>query len=68
MGRCLKASGRDFAVILMSGYTETSALEMAKLGKDVVLLSKPFTVDTLATKILEIKGPGAKSRAHSAGA
>ena len=53
----LKESRRDFAVIFMSGYTETTALENEILGTEAVFLSKPFTAETLSRKILEIKAP-----------
>lgn len=63
----LKELGRDFGVIFMSGYTETAALENAKLGEKAVLLSKPFTAEALASKILEVKPPGDRSVAIAAG-
>jgi hypothetical protein len=39
----------------MSGYTEAAALENARVGKDVVLLNKPFSTDTLVRKISQVQ-------------
>ena len=49
---CRKRSG--FAVIFMSGYTEAAALENAHVGKDAILLNKPFSTDTLVRKITRV--------------
>ena len=48
-----KRSG--FSVIFMSGYTEAAALGNARVGKDVVLLNKPFSTDTLVRKISQVQ-------------
>ena len=51
----LRAQRDDFAVIFMSGYTEASVLENAKIGSGAVLLNKPFSADVLAAKINELQ-------------
>lgn len=51
----LRAKQRDVAVILMSGYTEATALEHTNIGSDVVLLNKPFSAETLAIKIQDLQ-------------
>ena len=51
----LRAKRDDFAVIFMSGYTEASVLENAKIGSGAVLLNKPFSADVLAAKINELQ-------------
>jgi signal transduction histidine kinase/FixJ family two-component response regulator len=45
----------ELAVIFMSGYTEAAALENIEIGRDAVLLNKPFSTDTLARKIAELQ-------------
>jgi signal transduction histidine kinase/ActR/RegA family two-component response regulator len=42
-------------VIFMSGYTEAATLDRARLEPDAVLLSKPFSIETLAAKIRDIQ-------------
>jgi signal transduction histidine kinase/ActR/RegA family two-component response regulator len=51
----LRAKRDDFAVIFMTGYTEASVLENAKIGIGSVLLNKPFSADVLAAKINELQ-------------
>jgi two-component system cell cycle sensor histidine kinase/response regulator CckA len=51
----LRAKRNDFAVIFMTGYTEASVLENARIGSGAVLLNKPFSVDGLAAKINELQ-------------
>jgi signal transduction histidine kinase/ActR/RegA family two-component response regulator len=41
-------------VIFMSGYTEAAVLENANIGKDAVLLNKPFSTETLVRKMREV--------------
>jgi two-component system, cell cycle sensor histidine kinase and response regulator CckA len=57
----LRAKRDDFAVIFMSGYTEASVLENAKIGSGAVLLNKPFSADVLAAKINELQQKAAGS-------
>ena len=63
----LRESGRDFSVIFMSGYTETATLENVKVGTEASLLSKPFTAEALARKILQVKGRAEGRAAFAAG-
>ncbi len=51
----LRRKRDGFAVVFMSGYTEAAALENAGIGKDPVLLNKPFSTDTLVRKVLEVQ-------------
>jgi two-component system, cell cycle sensor histidine kinase and response regulator CckA len=44
-------------VLYMSGYTEQAVSQQGILGDDAVLLQKPFTLATLATKLCEILTP-----------
>jgi two-component system, cell cycle sensor histidine kinase and response regulator CckA len=53
----LRRKRGSFSVIFMSGYTEAAALENARVGKDVVLLNKPFSTDTLVRKISQVQEP-----------
>jgi len=39
----------------MSGYTEASVLENARIGSGAVLLNKPFSTDMMAAKINELQ-------------
>ncbi len=48
-----KCSG--FHVIFMSGYTEAAVLENANIGKDAILLNKPFSTETLVRKMREVQ-------------
>jgi CheY-like chemotaxis protein len=50
----LKEKRANFAVIFMSGYTETAALENAQIGSEATLLNKPFSTETLANRIAEM--------------
>jgi len=50
----LRCKRSDFTVIFMSGYTEAAVLENARIGKNAVLLSKPFSTDTLLRRIAEV--------------
>lgn len=56
----LRRKRQSFSVIFMSGYTEAAVLENANIGKDAILLNKPFSTETLARKMLEVK----ESAAH----
>ena len=51
----LREKRSGFAVIFMSGYTESSVLENARIGSEAVLLNKPFSTETLAAKISELR-------------
>lgn len=50
----LRVSRGHFSVIFISGYTEAAALEHARVGTDALLLTKPFSTETLAAKIQEL--------------
>ncbi len=51
----LRRKRTGFSVIFMSGYTEAAVLENANLGKDAVLLNKPFSTETLVCKMREVQ-------------
>jgi signal transduction histidine kinase/CheY-like chemotaxis protein len=50
----LRQKRQGFAVIFMSGYTDSAALEHAKIGPSAILLSKPFSTELLARRISEV--------------
>jgi signal transduction histidine kinase/ActR/RegA family two-component response regulator len=50
----LRRKRPGFHVIFMSGYTEAAVLENANIGKDAVLLNKPFSTETLVRKMREV--------------
>ncbi len=50
----LRKKRSGFHVIFMSGYTEAAVLENANIGKDAILLNKPFTTETLVRKMREV--------------
>jgi signal transduction histidine kinase/ActR/RegA family two-component response regulator len=50
----LKEKRSNLAVIFMSGYTETAALENAQIGSEAILLNKPFSTEVLANRIAEM--------------
>lgn len=50
----LRRKRSGFSVIFMSGYTEAAVLENANIGKDAVLLNKPFSTEALVRKIREV--------------
>jgi len=50
----LRRKRTNFSVIFMSGYTDAAVLENAQIGKDAVLLNKPFSTDTLVRKIRQV--------------
>src|SRR5262249_59367728 len=47
----------EVKVLYMSGYTEQAFNQQGLLGSDAVLLQKPFTLATLASKLREILEP-----------
>jgi two-component system, cell cycle sensor histidine kinase and response regulator CckA len=47
----------EIKVLYMSGYTEQAVNQQGILGNDAVLLQKPFTIATLASKLREILEP-----------
>src|SRR6201987_4156826 len=51
----LRRKRTGFSVIFMSGYTEAAVLENANLGKDAILLNKPFSTETLVRKMQEVQ-------------
>lgn len=65
----LRANRDDFDVIFMTGYTEASVLENARIKSGAVLLNKPFSVDVLAAKINELqrKTAGETGKSMAAG-
>jgi signal transduction histidine kinase/ActR/RegA family two-component response regulator len=50
----LRRKRPDVHVIFMSGYTEAAVLENANIGKDAILLNKPFSTETLVRKMREV--------------
>ena len=50
----LRRKRSGFSVIFMSGYTEAAVLENANIGKDSILLNKPFSTETLVRKMREV--------------
>ena len=63
----LRAKRKDFAVIFISGYSQTSSFAHPEVGSGTVLLNKPFSVQTLAARIQELLHRHSQS-ASSAGA
>jgi len=62
----LRLSGRQVAVIYMTGYTDGALLENAKIRSNDTLLNKPFSNEQLANKVSEIlQRTPAKARAAS---
>ncbi len=62
----LRAKRPGIRVIFMSGYTEAATLERAQLEPGSVLLSKPFSIEALASKIRDFpKKPAAKGASAS---
>ena len=51
----LRRKRSGFHVIFMSGYTEAAVLENANIGKDAILLNKPFSTETLVRKMREVQ-------------
>jgi signal transduction histidine kinase/ActR/RegA family two-component response regulator len=51
----LRRKRTGFSVIFMSGYTEAAILENANIGKDAILLNKPFSTETLVRKMREVQ-------------
>jgi signal transduction histidine kinase/ActR/RegA family two-component response regulator len=62
----LRAKRDDFAVIFMTGYTEASVLENAKIKSGAVVLNKPFSAEVLAAKINELQQQSGSSQKHIA--
>ena len=61
----LRQKRPDIRIIFMSGYTEAATLDRARLEPDCAVLSKPFSIDTLASKIRDFQN---KPAAMAAGA
>jgi|GEM_PF-2009928 signal transduction histidine kinase/CheY-like chemotaxis protein len=51
----LRRKRSGFSVIFMSGYTEAAVLENADIGRDAIVLNKPFSSDALLRKIQEVR-------------
>jgi two-component system cell cycle sensor histidine kinase/response regulator CckA len=51
----LRRKRSSFSVIFMSGYTEAAVLENANIGKEAILLNKPFSTETLVRKMREVQ-------------
>jgi two-component system cell cycle sensor histidine kinase/response regulator CckA len=51
----LQEKRQGLAVIFMSGYTDSAALEHAKIGSGAILLNKPFSTELLARRISEVQ-------------
>jgi signal transduction histidine kinase/ActR/RegA family two-component response regulator len=51
----LRRKRTGFSVVFMSGYTEAAVLENANIGKDSILLNKPFSTETLVRKMREVQ-------------
>jgi len=47
----------EIKILYMSGYTEQAVSQQGILNKDAVLLQKPFTLLTLASKLREMLKP-----------
>jgi len=57
----LRRKRSGFSVIFISGYTEAAVLENADIGKDAVVLNKPFSPEVLVRKIQEGKESNASA-------
>jgi len=57
----LRRKRSGFSVIFISGYTEAAVLENADIGKDAVVLNKPFSPEVLVRKIQEAKESNASA-------
>ena len=62
----LAAKGFSFTTILMTGYTEVAVLENLEIGTEVMILQKPFSMETLAAKLEELRQNRRASTAKSA--
>jgi len=51
----LRRKRTGFSVVFMSGYTEAAVLENANIGKDSILLNKPFSTETIVQKMREVQ-------------
>ncbi len=58
----------DVKILFMSGYTENSIVHHGRLDDGVQLISKPFQREQLATKVAELLGLPAPSRAGTTAA
>jgi FixJ family two-component response regulator len=56
----LRRKRPNFHVIFMSGYTEAAVLENANIGKDAILINKPFSTEMLVRKMREVLDAGAR--------
>src|SRR5579864_2797293 len=57
----LRRKRSGFSVIFMSGYTEAAVLENANIGKDSILLNKPFSTEALVRRMRDIQEAAAKA-------
>ena len=44
----------DLKVLFITGFAETALLNNGQLERDMAILTKPFAVDTLASRIREL--------------
>ncbi|WP_044561317.1 PAS domain-containing sensor histidine kinase [Azospirillum sp. B4] len=49
----------DLPVLFVTGYAENAAIRAGFLGTNMAMITKPFTLDVLATKVSEMMGRGA---------
>ena len=59
----LRRKRTGFSVIFMSGYTEAAVFENADIGKDAIILNKPFSPDLLLHKLQEVRNSAASANA-----
>jgi two-component system cell cycle sensor histidine kinase/response regulator CckA len=55
----LRRKRSGFSVIFMSGYTEAAVFENADIGKEAIVLNKPFSPEALVRKIREARDSAA---------
>jgi len=58
-----RAERPDLPILFVTGYAENAAIRSEFLGRNMAMITKPFAVDALATKINEMLRPARAARA-----
>jgi len=58
LGERLRAHRPEIRVLYMSGYTQETVFQRGLLGRDVVFLQKPFSIEALLAKVSQILSGG----------
>jgi DNA-binding LytR/AlgR family response regulator len=54
MADAARVARPELKVLFITGYAETALLDNGQLGPDMAILTKPFSIDTMAQRVRDM--------------